>query len=195
MGPAGETSGEARAALDRPVGRPAKAWFGTAIDGLNGAGSVLIGAIMLLICADVVARNAFNRPIHGVAELVALSIVAIVFLQLASTLRHGRMSRAELFIDDFRQRHPFAGGLLQASFDLAGVLVCAVLVWATWPKFAAAWTGAEFVGVQGQFTAPTWPVRLVVLIGGSLTAIQYGVHVVRNVRGAWASRALRDECR
>lgn len=157
-------------------------WFGWLVDGLNGIGSLLIGAVMLLICADVLARNLINRPIHGVSEMVGLSIIAIVFLQLGSTLRHDRMSRAELFIDGFRLRHARAGACLQLLFDLAGVLVCAILFYATWPKFDQAWSNSEFIGVQGVFTAPTWPVRLIVLVGLAVTAIQYLLIALRDAR-------------
>jgi len=167
---------------------PVHSPFGMLVDGLNGLGSVLIFLVMILICSDVLARDLFNSPIHGVAEMVSLSIIAIVFLQLGSTLRHGRMSRAELFIDGFRERNPRAGGLLQCIFNVAGVVVCCVILWATWPKFSAAWTNNEFIGVQGQFTAPTWPVRLIVLIGGTVTAIQYLLLVWQDLRAAFARR-------
>jgi len=46
--------------------------FGYAVDGLNGAGSLLIFAVMALMCADVLSRNLIDRPIDGVAELVAI---------------------------------------------------------------------------------------------------------------------------
>lgn len=160
---------------------PANSPFGFIVDGLNGLGSALILAIMALVCADVVARGLFNHPIDGVAELVALAIIAVVFLQLASTLRHGRMTRADLFIDGFRRRRPLAGGVLEAVFCLAGIAVCLIIVWASWPRFVASWTGNEFIGIQGQFTAPTWPVRALVIIGSGLAAVQYGIHMIRNL--------------
>jgi TRAP-type mannitol/chloroaromatic compound transport system permease small subunit len=161
--------------------------FGWLVDGMNGVGSLLIFAVMLLICADVLARDLFNSPIHGVSELVALSIIAIVFLQLASTLRHGRMSRAELFIDEFKVRRPFAGHLLQAIFDLCGVAACGIIVYATWPILQRAWTGAEFIGVQGVFTAPTWPVKAIVLVGAAITVLQYLVHFRASLAAAFAA--------
>jgi TRAP-type mannitol/chloroaromatic compound transport system permease small subunit len=163
--------------------------FGLFVDALNGVGSAIIIAIMALICADVAARGLFNHPIDGVAELVALSIIAVLFLQLASTLRHGRMTRADLFIDGFRKRHPLPGGILEALFSLAGVAVCVIIVWASWPKFAASWTGNEFIGIQGQFTAPTWPVRFLVILGSSLAGVQYAINVVENLRLACSRRA------
>ncbi len=42
---------------------------------------------MCLICADVAGRYFFNAPIFGVTEIVEISIVAIVFAQLADTTR------------------------------------------------------------------------------------------------------------
>ena len=42
---------------------------------------------MVLINSDVIGRNLFNAPILGVPEMTSLSIVGIVFLQLADTLR------------------------------------------------------------------------------------------------------------
>lgn len=171
-----------------PAAAPASP-MGWIADGMNAAGSVLIMAVMLLICADVLARNFAGRPIHGVAETVAMSIVAIVFLQLASTLRAGRMSRAELFIDAFALRRPRAASFLQFLFDLAGVLVFAVIVQATWPIFERAWTGNEFIGVQGVFTAPTWPVKLIVLVGATLTGLQYLLLACASARSAFASAA------
>ena len=98
--------------------------FGVLVDSLNGLGSLVIASVMVLMCADVVLRNLFNQPIDGVAELVATSIIIIVFLQLPATLRHGRMSRADLFIDPFVARRPRAGKRLRALFSLAGVFAC-----------------------------------------------------------------------
>lgn len=159
-------------------------WFGRLVDALNAAGSVLIGAIMLLMCADVLLRDLANRPIDGVAELVAASIVIIVFLQLPATLRHGRMSRADLFIDPYIARRPRAGKRLRALFSLAGVFACGVIAYATWKPFVRAWSDSEYLGVEGLFTFPTWPMRGVVLLGAALAAVQYLLLVVQDWKEA-----------
>lgn len=156
-----------------PAPAAANSLFGRLVDGLNAAGSVVIAIVMLLMCADVLLRNLLNHPLDGVAELVATSIVVIVFLQLPGTLRHGRMSRADLFIDPFIQRRPRAGKRLRALFSLAGVFACGVIAYATWPLLARAWSDNEFFGVEGVFTFPTWPMRAVVLLGAVLAALQY----------------------
>jgi TRAP-type mannitol/chloroaromatic compound transport system permease small subunit len=147
--------------------------FGYLIDGLNAIGSILIGLVMLMICVDVARRNLLNQPIDGVTELVSVSIIMIVFLQLPATLRHGRMSRADLFLDPFLQRHPAAGRTLRGFFSLLGVLACGVIAYASWPDFASAWRSDEFFGIQSVFTFPVWPMRAVVIVGTGLATVQY----------------------
>ena len=57
--------------------------------------TVWIFALIFLINADIVGRALFNSPVKGVPELVALSIVGIVYLELATTLRANRFVRSE----------------------------------------------------------------------------------------------------
>lgn len=170
-------------AVGAPSGPPPTA-FGRLIDGLNAIGSVVIAAVMLLMCADVAMRNSFNQPIDGVAELVATSIIVIVFLQLPATLRHGRMSRADLYIDPLLARRPRAGRRLRAVFSMFGVFACAVIAYATWPVLGRAWGDSEFWGVEGVFTFPTWPMRAVVLLGAALAALQYLLLALQDLREA-----------
>lgn len=147
--------------------------FGKLVDGLNAVGSVVIAVVMVLMCADVLMRNLANKPIDGVAEMVAMSIVVIVFLQLPSTLRHGRMSRADLFIDPFLQRRPAAGRRLRGIYSFVGVFACGLIAYASWPPLLRAWRNDEFLGIEGVFTFPMWPMRAVVVLGATLAAVQY----------------------
>lgn len=163
------------------------------IDGMNGIGSLLIFVMMLLICADVASRSLLSKPIYGVAEFVSLSIVAIVFLQLASTLRHNRMARADIFLDSFIGLCPRLGRLLRTLFSVGGLAACLIVLDATLPMFQNAWHENDYVGVQGLFTLPTWPVRLVVLVGAAATIIQYGLHVYDDVLACIAPAKSQQE--
>ncbi len=170
---------------------PPRSAFGMLVDGLNAVGSVVIGAVMVLMCADVLLRNLANRPIDGVAELVAASIIVIVFLQLPSTLRHGRMSRADLFIDPFVMRRPRAGRLLRGTYALVGSFACGVIAYASWPAFVRSWANSEFLGIEGVFTFPTWPMRGVVILGATLAAVQYLLLAAQDARDAIRHRSLQ----
>jgi TRAP-type mannitol/chloroaromatic compound transport system permease small subunit len=156
--------------------------FGRLIGLLNAAGSIVIGAVMLLMCADVLLRNLANLPIDGVAELVATSIIVIVFLQLPATVREGRMSRADLFIDPLLQRQPAAGRVLRGLFSLAGIFACGVIAYASWPSLMRSYSEAEYLGVPGVFTFPLWPMRAVVVLGAALAAVQYLLLAIDDLR-------------
>lgn len=180
MQPVGGTPGDDLPIEGGPSQRPPMSPFGVLVDGANAVGSVLILMLMLLILADVASRGLYNQPIHGVAELVGMSVIVVVFSQLASSARHGRMARAEIFIDGWRQANPRGGALLQTVWNLCGAAVCAILAVSTWPGLVEAWRTGEFIGNQGLFTAPVWPMRLAVVVGAALTTLQYLVFAWRS---------------
>jgi TRAP-type C4-dicarboxylate transport system permease small subunit len=99
------------------------------VGALNAAGVVWVFALMFLIAADITARSLFDSPIAGVTEMVSLSLVASVFLQLAHAVLHGRLMRVEMFLAPLAQRAPAAASAWRASFALlaAAVLVALVL--------------------------------------------------------------------
>jgi TRAP-type C4-dicarboxylate transport system permease small subunit len=140
---------------------------------LNALGTLWIIALMLLINADVLGRNLFNAPLRGVTELVALSIVGIVFLQLADTLHSGRFTRADVLLDRLKRRRPAFAARLQALFHGVGAGLMAVILWAAWRPLVEAIRIREYVGAIGDFTAPVWPVRLIMLIGLCATLITF----------------------
>ena len=135
------------------------------IRGLNALGTLWIVALMLLINSDVLGRNLLGAPVRGVTELVSLSIVGIVFLQLADTLHSGRFTRAEVLLDRLKRSRPAGAALLQAAFHGVGALLMAVILWAAWAPLVESVRIREYVGAIGDFTAPVWPVRLIMLVG------------------------------
>ncbi|MBP6850128.1 MAG: TRAP transporter small permease [Rhodoferax sp.] len=149
---------------------------------LNALGTVWIIALMVLINSDVLGRNLFKAPVRGVTELVALSIVGIVFLQLADTLHSGRFTRADVLLDRLKRQRPVFAARLQALFHLVGAALMGVILWAAWQPLVESIRIREYVGAIGDFTAPVWPVRLVMLIGLSVTLVTF-------VLLAWADLA------
>lgn len=152
---------------DAPVG----AVLGTLAAILSSIGTAWIGALMLLIMADVIGRNFLDAPITGVSEIAARSVVAIVFLQVSAAILQRRLTRADFLLRRLEGASPRTLSLFEAAFALVGAVVFALIVWASWPKLASAWTTAEFFGVQGVFTIPTWPFRLITVAGSALASL------------------------
>ncbi len=140
---------------------------------LNALGTVWIIALMLLINTDVLGRNLFNAPLRGVAELVGLSIVGIVFLQLADTLHSGRFTRADVLLAQLKHSRPVFAARLQALYHLIGAGLMGVILWAAWEPLVEAIRIRQYVGAIGDFTAPVWPVRVIMLIGLCTTLITF----------------------
>jgi len=145
----------------------------------NVCGSLLIFALMALIVVDVLGRNLAGAPLPGVPEMVALSIVAIVFLQSPQTLRAGRMPRSEALLSVLARRAPTASTWLLDLHDLAGLATAAIVCHASWPPLVKAWSRDTFVGAVGDFTAPVWPVKATIVVGAALLAMQFAARIAR----------------
>ncbi len=64
---------------------PPSTGFGRFTVGLSLIGTLLIIIMTIAVNADIIGRDFFNHPIAGVTEFLGLSIVAVVFLQMANT--------------------------------------------------------------------------------------------------------------
>ncbi len=174
-------------AAQEAAARPPKDALGLVLWLLNSLGTIMIALMMALIVTDVAGRSFFNAPLNGVAEICAMMIVAIVFLQLPATIHAQRMTRADMFLSRLQARLPRAAEMLEALFAAIAVFVFLVIFRATLPAFEDAWQQNEFFGVQGVWTLPTWPIRLSILIGcaGAMAAgvVQVAMSLKRAVLG------------
>ena len=139
--------------------------FSKFVAGLNSVGGVLIFGLVVMINLDIAARFLFNAPIDGVTELVELSIVAIVFLQLADAVRNGRLTRSDGLYSKICKRNPRLGHAMGAFFDLAGAAFFLTLIAGSIPRFVDAWERGYYSGNKGIVVIPVWPVRLIIVIG------------------------------
>jgi TRAP-type mannitol/chloroaromatic compound transport system permease small subunit len=152
---------------------PRRFSFEMVISVMNSIGTAWVFVLLVIINLDIGGRALFNHPIRGVPEIVALSIVACVFLQIAHTLKVGRLTRSDILLNWLQARHPAMKHILEAVYYLIGGFLMAILFKASIPLFTKAWRIDEYVGAQGDFMAPVWPVKLIILIGCAAGAIQF----------------------
>lgn len=156
--------------------------FGGIVGGMNAAGSCWIMVLMLLILAEVIGRGAFNAPIVGVIEMIEISIIGIVFLQLADSLRQGVLTRSDGLFNQVMQRFPAAGHLMGIATFALGAVFMALILYGYVPTLIDAWTKDYYIGVDGMFTAPVWPVALIVVVSMSVCMIQFAVMLGGHIR-------------
>lgn len=145
---------------------------------MSVVGTLGILAIMVLIACDVIGRGMFGRPIMGVPEIISMSILGIVFLQLANTLARGKLTRADALINQLARRAPRVGLFVDAVMHAAGALLTGVLVTAFYPLFLRSYGRNETVGTVGQFIAPIWPVHFIVLAGATVLCAVFVMRAV-----------------
>ncbi|RDW14295.1 TRAP transporter small permease subunit [Paracoccus thiocyanatus] len=149
-----------------PLGR----FLDIVIDVMNLAGTGLIALLVALVTSDVLSRNLFGAPIIGVPELVALSILAIVTLQLPYATRGGRLTQSDALLGMLPRNIRWA---LTRVFDLVALVVILAIVYYSLPLLEEAYTRGLFVGALGTFTAPIWPVRAILVVSMSVLALQF----------------------
>lgn len=164
---------------------PYGALLGSVAAAMSAFGTAAIGALMLLIVADVIGRNFLDMPITGVSEIAARSVVAIVFLQVPSAILQKRLTRADFLVRRIAELSPGTVRLIEAVFCICGAIVFALILWASWPKLVDSWFSSEFFGVQGVWTIPTWPFRGITVLGAAtaVLAALYRAYVELRARG------------
>lgn len=171
----------------RPQGAPLR-FFGSLISGMNAAGSCWIMVLMLLINAEAISRSAFNQPIIGVIEMIEISVIGIVFMQLADSLRRGVFIRSDGLFNQVMQRKPRAAHVMAMVTYSAGAIFMGLILWGSVPFFLNAWNDDWYVGVEGMFTAPRWPIILIVVIAVFVTMIQFLIMLTNHIRQFWAQK-------
>ena len=156
---------------------------------LNSIGTAWIFLLMLIINADVLARYLFSAPIDGVPEMVALSIVGIVFLQLSDAVRAGRLTRSDGFLNRVVARRPRLGLALNTFYDLCGMAFFVAILFGAVPIFIEAYQGDYYAGTEGILTVPVWPIKLILVISCITVVAVFASLIKRHVSALMRSES------
>lgn len=170
-----------------PAPKPPRSWFGAITVALNAVGTVLILVMAVAVNADIMGRELFNQPVPGVTEFLGLSIVAVVFLQMANTLREDRHVSNDLILAAVAKRRPRVAAFFYGVFHTIGAVLLGFIVWYVFPIFKENYEGGFYKGTGGVIEIPVWPFMLIVLIGGLATVGQYLILAWREYRKAFGA--------
>jgi TRAP-type C4-dicarboxylate transport system permease small subunit len=162
--------------------------FHNLLAGLNTLASIWVLFIVLLVSADVICRGAFNAPIPGVPEIVRFSIVGMVWLQMAYTLRSGNHLRTTLALG---RMPPVAQRAVLIANSLVGVGLFALITWLGWIEMIKTWEIGAFEG-EHPVRIPIWPIWGILVGGAALTALQFALDAVRYLREGPRPSELSD---
>jgi TRAP-type C4-dicarboxylate transport system permease small subunit len=154
-------------------------WLAACEDALAALGSAIFAFITLAICAEVLLRYGFNRPLTWVVEVSEYALLWMTFLGTSWVLRQGGHVRVDILMQFFSPAALRICGLVSAG---AGILAALVLVIfganATWTAVA-----------RGSFKPtgldiPTWLVLVIIPVGGLLLLARFSRMFVEYHRGA-----------
>jgi len=158
--------------------------FDRLIVGLNALGSLWILFLVLMVTADALLRSFFSHPIAGVTELIQVSILGIVFLQLGDAIRTGRLTRADSFLTLISGRSPRAANVMEGSFAVLSAVFMGLGLWGSIPLLMEAIERHSYLGNQGVFTVVVWPVKAIIVIGLAVCLVEFLRQAVRAFRRA-----------
>ncbi len=131
----------------------------------------MVLALVAIVNADVVARGVFSAPFRGSVEVVQFSMALIVFLQLPDVVRVDRLTRSDGLLVVLAGRYPEVARWLRRTINGISATLMALIAFAIWPEFVEAWETDDFFGTPGIFTAPWWPVKLVIFFSATLCCL------------------------
>lgn len=156
-------------------------WFGVIVVGANSLASFWIFVMMFIVVADIFMRFVFNAPIDGTTEVIQASIIIVLYLEIAYTLRSGRLIRSDAFYNWLSARSSLIGNVLGLLFHAAGAALMIAIMVPGWPRWLNAYRAGDYEGIPGVFTFPRWPAYFVLFIGCLLMAIQFALLMIDNV--------------
>ena len=144
----------------------------------NVAGTLCVLALVAILNVDVVARGVFNAPLKGTYEIVQLSVVFIVFLQLADVVRVDRLTRSDGFLNLLHHKRPGAAANIRRIINAISAIFMFLIAYIMFPEFLKMWETQDYFGVPGLFTVPWWPIKLVIACGCALSCLIFTLKVI-----------------
>ncbi|OGA24964.1 MAG: hypothetical protein A3I02_14550 [Betaproteobacteria bacterium RIFCSPLOWO2_02_FULL_67_26] len=144
--------------------------------------AVLAFLLSFVVCADVLGRDVFGRPLQGTKEIVEISIVMILWLQAAYAIRSGGM----IWVDAVHTHLPNrAQRVCDVLGALLGIAFFGLVCWGSIDPALYAWRSNEFEG-EGALRIPVWPARFLVVLGSFLAAFNYLLIAIERTRALFS---------
>lgn len=131
--------------------------------------ALLVGLLVLIVLADVLARNFFAMSIHWAHELAVVLLAASVWLGLSGAAAEGQLFGISMLVD---RLPPAAARRVRMLADALVILIAGAVIHAAWAQIATArFTRFLTLGWPKWVVAVLLAVGMALVIAGRLTAI------------------------
>jgi TRAP-type C4-dicarboxylate transport system permease small subunit len=145
--------------------------FATAV-----VGGVVIFGVMWVGVAEIFLRKVFNAPLYGQLDLIEQTMATYTLLTISYCYQKAGHIRVDLLVNHFTGRRKWLAelGASIAAFGLIAVLMPGVLHF---------FENAYYIGDSTINTQwPTWPSKLIPVIGFSVLLVRIGLEIWAYVR-------------
>lgn len=146
---------------------------------LNATAAIWAFVLAFVILADVLGRI-IGFAVQGTVELVANSIVAIVFLQFPLTIARGSFLRSTVIYDAVPDR---GRQIIDLFSCLLGLGIFVAIAWGGWADMITSFRIGEFEG-EGALRVPVYPTRAIIFVMSVLSVLCYLQLIARLLGGA-----------
>ncbi len=161
--------------LDRTIHLLEKALQST-VRVFNGAGTVVLGVMVLLTVADVLLRLFLDRPIRGALEIVEFLMVMVVFFAMAYT----GLLKGHIVIQILPSRLPErVRAILDSLADLISIGFCSLIIW---QGIAQAHMTQLRNDISGVLSIPVFPFYSVLVLGVAVMVLVFLASFLDSVR-------------
>ena len=134
-----------------------------------------VGAMMIVVSVDTIARYAFNAPLPWATEFIIYYLmVSATYFAISATYRHGDHINLDFL-------HHFVRKRLMSIIDcVSGLAVAATFLLVAWLAFhTVEETFASRSFIPGYISWPTWLSHLPILLGSAVMAVRVLHHSIQ----------------
>jgi TRAP-type C4-dicarboxylate transport system permease small subunit len=139
-------------------------------------------ALAFLILYDITGRTFFNSPFDGTIEIVANSMVSILFLQMPYTIYRGAHLRTTVV---YQNVSATARRMIDILVGVLGVWFFLSIAYGSFEDMVIGWKVDERE-CEGSISVPIYPVRTMIFIFALISAFTYLVLLAHFVFGGEA---------
>ncbi len=143
-------------------------------------------ALAFLILYDITGRFFFNAPFDGTIEIVANSMVSILFLQLPYTIYRGAHLRTAVIYQNLSE---YGQRTIDVIVALLGIWFFFSIALGAWEDMLIGWEVDEREG-EGSIRVPIYPVRTLLYFFAWISLIAY---VILGWHALFGTRPISDD--
>lgn len=126
-------------------------------------------ALAFLILYDITGRTFYGKPFDGTIEIVANSMVSILFLQMPYTIYRGAHLRTAII---YQSLGPYGQRAVDFAVVLLGIWFFYSIALGGWEDMIIGWEVDEREG-DGSIRVPVYPVRTLLVMFAGISVIAY----------------------